>query len=44
VVASELVAASNPTISAILQLDWIQTHIPHPKLFQREITEMKNQS
>ena len=25
VVASELVAASNPTISAILQLDWIQT-------------------
>ena len=25
VVASELAAASNPTISAILQLDWIQT-------------------
>jgi len=25
VVASELVAASNPTISNILQLDWIQT-------------------
>jgi predicted nucleic acid-binding protein len=25
VVASELIAASNPTISAILQLDWIQT-------------------
>lgn len=25
IVASELAAASNPTISAILQLDWIQT-------------------
>jgi hypothetical protein len=22
----------------------VKTHIPHPKLFQREITEMKNQS
>lgn len=27
VVASELASASNPTISAILQLDWIQTRL-----------------
>jgi hypothetical protein len=28
----------------IAQFDSSVTHIPHPKLFQREITEIKNQS
>lgn len=33
VVAHELAAASNPTISAILQLDWIQTQsLTNPQL------------
>lgn len=34
----------SPLFRVLTVLETVQTHIPHPKLSQREITERKNQS